>query len=175
MSGLSGGNAMQSHLAGIVKRIQEAGILRVGFLEGATYPEGETHEIREAYKERQKKGITGAIKGKKGGVSVAEVAAKNEYGAKGVPMRPYFRTMIKNKKANWAVSIGQVLANNNYDIDATWRLMGEGIRGQLQTSIRDWTTPPNSQETIERKGSNKPLIDTGHMLNSVDYDYGKKE
>lgn len=148
MSGLSGGSAMQAHLASIAKRIQDAGILRVGFLEGATYSDG---------------------------TSVPEVAAKNEYGAKGVPMRPYFRTMIKNKKANWAVSIGQVLANNNYDIDATWQLMGEGIKGQLQTSIRDWTTPQNSQKTIDRKGFNKPLVDSGHMLQSVDYDYGKKE
>lgn len=148
MSGLSGGSAMQAYLAGIAKKIQDTGELRVGFLEGATYSDG---------------------------TQVAEVAAKNEYGAKGVPMRPYFRTMIKNKKANWAVSIGQVLANNNYDIDKTWQLMGEGIRGQLQQSIRDWTTPPNSQETIDRKGFNKPLIDSGHMLNSVDYNYGKKE
>lgn len=53
--------------------------------------------------------------------------------------------------------------------------MGDGIRGQLQTSIRDWTTPPNSPDTIAKKGFNKPLIDTSHMLNSVDYDYGKKE
>lgn len=148
MSGLSGGSAMQAHLADIAKRIQDAGILRVGFLDGATYPDG---------------------------TSVPEVAAKNEYGAKGVPMRPYFRTMIKDKKANWAVSIGQVLANNHYDIDKTWQLMGEGIKGQLQTSIRDWQAPPNSQLTIDAKGFNKPLIDTGHMLNSVDYDYGKKE
>lgn len=148
MGSISGGSAMQAHLAGIAKRIQDAGTLRVGFLEGATYSDG---------------------------TSVPEVAAKNEYGAKGVPMRPYFRTMIKNKKANWAVSIGQVLANNNYDIDATWHLMGDGIRGQLQQSIRDWTTPPNSPDTIAKKGFNKPLIDTSHMLNSVDYDYGKKE
>lgn len=148
MASLSGGGDMQGYLQGIAKKIQDAGILRVGFLEGATYPDG---------------------------TSVPEVAAKNEYGAKGVPMRPYFRTMIKNKKANWAVSIGQVLANNNYDIDKTWQLMGGGIRGQLQQSIRDWVKPPNSAETIERKGFNKPLIDTSHMLNSVDYDYGKKE
>jgi hypothetical protein len=139
---------MQSYLQSIAKKIQDAGILRVGFLENATYPDG---------------------------TLVAEIAAKNEYGAKGVPMRPYFRTMIKEKKAGWAVSIGQVLANNNYDIDKTWQLMGEGIRGQLQQSIRDWTTPPNSKETADRKGFNKPLIDSGHMLNSVDYDYGKKE
>ena len=71
MSTLSGGAGAQAYLAGLAKKIEDAGLLRVGFLEGATYPDGTT---------------------------VAEVAAKNEYGAVGVPMRPFFRTMVKSKR-----------------------------------------------------------------------------
>jgi len=147
MSALSGGANAQAYLAGLVKKIEDAGLLRVGFLEGATYPDGTT---------------------------VAEVAAKNEYGAVGVPMRPFFRTMVKSKKASWSTNVANVLAVNNYDIDKTWQLVGEKITGQLRDSIRDWTTPPNSPDTIARKGFNKPLIDTGQMLNSAAYDYGVK-
>ena len=147
MSALSGGAGAQAYLQGLAKKIQDAGLLRVGFLEGATYPDGTT---------------------------VAEVAAKNEYGAAGVPMRPFFRTMVKSKKASWSTNVANVLAVNNYDIDKTWQLVGEKITGQLRDSIRDWTTPPNSPDTIARKGFNKPLIDTGHMLNSAAYDYGVK-
>lgn len=147
MSGLSGGAGAQAYLAGLAKKIEDAGLLRVGFLEGATYPDGTT---------------------------VAEVAAKNEFGAVGVPMRPFFRTMVKSKKASWSTNVANVLAVNNYDIDKTWQLVGEKITGQLRDSIRDWTTPPNSPQTIERKGFNKPLIDTGQMLNSAAYDYGVK-
>lgn len=147
MSGLSGGAGAQAYLAGLAKKIEDAGLLRVGFLEGATYPDGTT---------------------------VAEVAAKNEFGAVGVPMRPFFRTMVKSKKASWSTNVANVLAVNNYDIDKTWQLVGEKITGQLRDSIRDWTTPPNSKETADRKGFNKPLEDTGHMLNSAAYDYGVK-
>lgn len=147
MSTLLGGAGAQAYLQGLAKKIQDAGLLRVGFLEGATYPDGTT---------------------------VAEVAAKNEFGAVGVPMRPFFRTMVKQKKASWSTNVANVLAANNYDIDKTWQLVGEKITGQLRDSIRDWTTPPNSPQTIERKGFNKPLIDTGHMLNSAAYDYGVK-
>ncbi|WP_423786270.1 hypothetical protein [Klebsiella aerogenes] len=48
--------------------------------------------------------------------------------------------------------------------------VGEIIKGQLQNSIRQLTDPPLAQSTIEQKGSDKPLILTGHMLNSVDYE-----
>lgn len=173
MSTLTGGEGMQSYLECIAKRINDAGLLRVGFLENATYSDG-TH--------------------------VAEIAAKNEYGAKGVPMRPYFRTMIKEKKKGWAVNIGNVLAVNNYDIDKTWNIVGNKIVSQLQESIQGWTSPPNSPVTNLLKqrfprgdfnandkaqaehdvanGANapagKPLIWSGHMLNSAAYDYGAK-
>lgn len=148
MSTLTGGAGAQAYLAGIVKKIEDAGLLRVGFLENAQYDDG---------------------------TKVAEVAAKNEYGAVGTPMRPFFRTMVKQKKASWSTNVVNVLAANNYDIDKTWTIVGEKIVGQLQDSITDWPlTPPNSPATIARKGFNKPLSDTEHMRNSANYDYGVK-
>ena len=149
MSTLSGGAGAQAYLQGIVKKIEDAGVLRVGFLENAQYDDG---------------------------TQVAEVAAKNEYGSIDNPMRPFFRTMVKQKKASWSTNVANVMAANNYDIDKTWQLVGEKIRGQLQDAITDWPlTPPNSPETIARKGFNKPLTDTAHMLDSAAYDYGVKD
>jgi hypothetical protein len=147
MSALTGGAGAQAYLQGLVKKIQDAGVLRVGFLENAQYDDG---------------------------TQVAEVAAKNEYGTIDNPMRPFFRTMVKQKKASWSTNVANVMAANNYDIDKTFNLVGEKIVGQLRDSIQGWTTPPNSQQTIDRKGFNKPLIDTAHMLNSAAYDYGVK-
>ena len=40
----------------------------------------------------------------------------------------------------------------------------------IQKAITDLDTPENSEETIARKGSSNPLIDTGHMRGSVDYE-----
>ena len=48
--------------------------------------------------------------------------------------------------------------------------MGEHIKDQLQGSIRDLMEPALSPVTIAKKGFSKPLIETSHMLNSVDYD-----
>jgi len=48
--------------------------------------------------------------------------------------------------------------------------MGEGIAGQLRESIQSTNSPPLAESTIEAKGFEKPLIDTGHMWNSVAYE-----
>lgn len=119
--------------------------LRVGFLEGATYPDGKP---------------------------VAMIAAIQEYGAPnaGIPPRPFFRNMIANKSSEWPTAIAGLLRANNYDAEKVLQLTGEAIKGQLQQSIRDTNEPPLAPSTIARKGFAKPLIDTGHMLNSVDFE-----
>ncbi|WP_210461680.1 hypothetical protein [Pantoea ananatis] len=145
MTTFSGGDALQKKLAEIAERIGDPKTLRVGFLEGATYPDGE---------------------------SVAMVAAANEFGGPGMnrPPRPFFRRMLAEKSPQWGDDLGKIALAVNYDASALFGLMGERIKEQLQGSIRDFTDPVLAQSTIQRKGFDKPLIDTGHMLNSVDYD-----
>ena len=48
--------------------------------------------------------------------------------------------------------------------------MGLGIKGQLQQSIIETNAPPLAESTVARKGFEKPLVDTSHMLNSVDFE-----
>ncbi|MCM2574566.1 hypothetical protein NAT65_26055 [Achromobacter xylosoxidans] len=143
--GLKGGQALVRRLEDIVKKLGDGGSLRVGFLEGATYPDG---------------------------TPVALVAAVNEFGRpdRNQPPRPFFRAMIAEKKKDWPRALGAVAKNNDYDIDKTLGQMGEGIKGQLQESIRQLDSPALSPVTVARKGFAKALVDTGHMMNSVDYE-----
>lgn len=143
--GLSGGDKLEAKLAEIARKMGKGGTLRVGFLEGSTYPDG---------------------------TSVPYVAAIQEFGdpSHNLPPRSYFRSMIAEKASGWGPSMGRVAVANAYDLDQTLGQMGEGIRGQLQTSIRDLISPPLKPATVRRKGFSKPLIDTSHMLNSVDFE-----
>jgi hypothetical protein len=50
--------------------------------------------------------------------------------------------------------------------------MGENVKGQLQKSIRDMKDPPNAKSTVAQKGFDDPLVKSGHMLNSVDWELG---
>lgn len=143
MASLSGGDKLEKKLAEIAARAGAAGTLRVGFLEGAKYPDG---------------------------TPVPLVAAINEYGKKGQPPRPYFRNMIAKNGPRWPEQLGKIAVAADYDMALTLERMGQLIAGQLQKSIRDFTDPPLSPVTVARKGFSKPLIDTAHMLNSVAYE-----
>lgn len=140
-----GGQALVKRLEEMAKKLGDGGSLRVGFLEGATYPDG---------------------------TPVPLVAAVNEFGRpdRNQPPRPFFRSMIAEKQKDWPRALGAVAKNNDYDIDKTLGQMGEGIKGQLQESIRHLDAPLLSPVTVARKGFEKPLVDTGHMMNSVDYE-----
>lgn len=148
--GLSGGEGLRAKLEEIRAKVGSGDVLRLGFLEGATYPDGE---------------------------SVAYIAAINEFGnpANEQPPRPFFRQMIAAKSPGWGASMAKVLKAADCNLDVALGRMGEGIRGQLQGSIRDFTTPANAPSTVAQKGFNAPLRDTGHMLNSVDYEITKGE
>jgi hypothetical protein len=142
---LSGGEALQDRLKEIMEKAGKAGVLRVGFLEGSTYPDG---------------------------TSVPMVAAIQNFGAPaaGIPPRPFFSNMVREKSPKWGESLGNLAKANDYDIDRTLEQMGEGIKSQLQASIRDFDSVPLAAETAARKGFDKQLIDTGHMQNSVGFE-----
>jgi hypothetical protein len=78
--------------------------------------------------------------------------------------------MIAANSPAWPLEVGKVIKAVDFDGGKALQLMGERIKDQLQGSIRELVEPPLSPYTIKKKGFDKPLIDTGHMLNSVDYD-----
>jgi len=135
-------SGLSARLEEIMKRL-ESKTLVVGFMSNATYPDG---------------------------TSVAVVAANNEYGNQKQVARPFFRQMVAKESPTWAGKIGNALIASNYDADKALEMVGEDVKGALQESIRDFTTPALAQSTIDKKGFSKPLIDTGHMLNSITYE-----
>lgn len=141
-SEMKGGSALARHLREIARRLGDGVSLRVGFLEDAKYPDG---------------------------TPVAQVAMWSEYGTSTSPPRPFIRNMVVSKSPRWGHALGRIVRDNDYDAVRSLSLMGEGIKGQLQQSIQDFTDPPLAQSTIDRKGFSKPLIDTSVMWRSVDF------
>lgn len=143
----SGSAALEQKLREIAQKIGKANTVRVGFLEGASYPD-------------------------KDHTPVAQVAAINEFGAPeaNIPPRPFFQTMIEKNKGKWADTLGKNLVATGYDAKRTFALMGEGIKDQLIDSIESFSDPKNAASTIEKKGFDDPLVHTGHMKSSVDFE-----
>lgn len=145
MAAIRGGEKLEAALREISAKVSKAATLRVGFLEGATYPDG---------------------------TSVPMVAAIQEYGAPkaNIPPRPYFRNMIAEKSPSWGGAVETNLLAQNYDVERTLELVGDGIKGQLQQSILDTNSPPLSKVTIAAKGFDKPLIHHNDMINAAAYE-----
>lgn len=173
---LSGGDKLKTALAEIARKVNKAALVKVGFMEGATYPDG---------------------------TPVAMVAAIQNFGAPGagIPKRAFFSDMVAAKSPTWAPSIGKLLVANDFDAAKALDLMGEKIGHDLQQSIIDTDAPALSKVTLmlrkmrsENQGlivtgatvgeaaarvaagdstsgvSTKPLEDTAHMLNSVSHE-----
>ena len=153
MAEIKGGEKLEAFLSDMAKKVSNPATLRVGFLEGGTYPDG---------------------------TSIPMVAALNEYGGNmseygtatthynaPTPPRPFFRTMVANKSKGWARTLTKLLKENNYDAVEALNLMGDGIKGQLQDSIANGGWAPNKPSTLKRKAGTQPLIDTSDMWNSV--------
>ncbi len=135
-----GGTRLEKALDKIAAGFKKATSLEVGFIDGATYPDG---------------------------TLVSAVAAYNEFGTENIPPRPFFRNMIRENSAKWPVNLATALKNNNNDTEKALGLVGQEIQEELQTSILSNIPPPDADATAKAKGFNRTLIDTGVMLNSV--------
>ena len=106
------------------------------------------------------------------GTNVAYVAAIQEFGAPAVniPPRPFMQPTVKAQKDEWVKllekAIPLVVMEKATAFDALWQV-GVKASADIQTTISNIYSPPNSPATIKRKGSAKPLIDTGLMYASV--------
>lgn len=146
MATLRGGEKFEAAMEELAEAVgSNPTIVRVGFLEGATYPRGQP---------------------------VAMIAAIQDFGAPGagIPPRPFFRNMIAAKSPEWPAAIAGLLRANNMDVRRSLDQAGAAIAGQLRQSIIDTNSPPLAASTIRRKGHAKPLIHTSHMINSIDHE-----
>lgn len=175
MAEVKGGDKLEAALRQMADKLGKASRVKVGFLEGATYPEG--------------------------GLTVATIAALQNFGAPeaGIPARPYFTNMVAEQKSGWGEKFATVLKAVDYDADKSLELMGVGIAGQLREAIVNLNEPALSPVTLllrQRFSDHvdiefsdvqqarhdvasgevpdvtatqaKPLVWTGHMLASVD-------
>lgn len=105
------------------------------------------------------------------GASILEVAVYNNFGI-GVPRRAFFEQSKGPIQAAWHKRLKEQKISL-YSGRARWRkfLQLVGIESQkiVQKKITDGPWLPNAPATIARKGSDKPLIDTGAMRQNVTF------
>ena len=122
------------------------------------------------------------------GEYVAQVAYWNEYGTTLSPPRPFFRNAIKEHTKKW-LELFRDTQFKTKDMYKSLSTVGTIAKDDIATSIIDFSSPPNSEITInggwvrhpngkafkvEGKGFNNPLVRTGFMHKAVSYEITEK-
>lgn len=112
------------------------------------------------------------------GVSIAEIAAFNEFGTERIPARPAHATTFDVNKGRMQQVIGRAydqVLRGSYNARTAVGRIGAFYQSLLQETITAWSDPPNADSTQAKKGAkvakghmiDNPLIDTGQMVQSI--------
>ena len=99
------------------------------------------------------------------GVDMAQIAMFNELGTSTAPARPFLRDSVDENEDVIRDQCGKELKKLTTGATAETVLKRVGALGVrlVQEKIVSGSFKPNAPSTIRKKGSDKPLIDTGRM------------
>lgn len=105
-------------------------------------------------------------------IELSQLASIHEFGApsKNIPARPFVRSAYDKNTENLHKMAEKELTSireNKSNIKKSLGRMGEFLTGQIKKEIKTGDFVPLKPETIKRKHSSRPLIDTAQMLQSV--------
>lgn len=107
------------------------------------------------------------------GPTVAQVACWNEFGTEHSPARPFMRQTYEDYSEDiikrGQSEIKKEIATGSPNAEKTFNAIGVCVKGYIQKEIVEGDFEPNAPSTIAKKGSSRPLIDTGQMRQSVTY------
>ena len=147
MQSVSGGDTLLKLLQAIEKGVTNAEAVEVGWMEGNIHPDS--------------------------GIPTAEIAADNEFGTPKIPARPFIKPTELKKAKVWSNSLSKELKQSAYNAELALEGVGQEIKTDIQKAILEVFSPALSPYTIEKKGFDKPLIDSSHMIDSIDTEVKK--
>lgn len=122
----------------------------------------------------------------------ASKAAKNEYGGVfpvdddyraraekkgislgdyiGIPPRPFMQDTVKEKGKSWVKLLSEELPDQDYHIKRSLGILGTQMVSDIKDTITNADFIENSEQTAAIKGFNRPLVDSGDMLDAVTYE-----
>lgn len=142
-------------------------------------PDGEKFyaEIEKLKKLQVRVGFQQGTAQEEDGTDICDVAMWNELGTSSTPSRPFLAMSVDDNadKIN-AFLKGQLklLAQGRTTAEGILKAIGVFQKGLIQEKIKSGDFEPNAPSTIAKKGSDKPLIDTGTMRQSVNFAVTKK-
>lgn len=123
-------------------------------------------------------GVTGKTNGERGN---AMIMAVHEYGTEDrhIPERRPIRLSMENNADKYARRFQQGLdkvLKDEMSVDTALKSIGEEAAGDVKITIMNGLTPSLTDSTVRarKKKSDKPLYDTGELVNSITYEVRDK-
>jgi hypothetical protein len=116
------------------------------------------------------------------GASMVEIAVWMEFGTwrksdsrsgayeEWSPPRPFIQSNIDDNRDSYrklVEKVGKRMANGKLTSEKAEALIGMKVQSDIQQQIIELREPPNTESTIASKKSDNPLIDEGHLKNSI--------
>lgn len=117
----------------------------------------------------------GVFNGVGGGTGeLATIAAHHEYGAPraNIPQRSYIMSTVRERKAELNAIMARavkLMIQRKITERQALELVGAWLANAIKGRIVSGPFAPLKPATIARKGSDKPLIDTGQLKNAVTF------
>lgn len=106
------------------------------------------------------------------GLTNAELAAVHEFGTIDghIPERSFLRSTIDEnaeKYHDFAKALHLKVIEGKITTTDALGLFGARVVADVKRKLQAGIDPPLADSTVDRKGSSKPLIDTGALINSI--------
>lgn len=110
-----------------------------------------------------------------GEMTVLEVATIHEFGAPaaGIPARSFIRGTVDEQRGEIADvqrKLAIAVLSGKLEIGRALNQLGAAVSARIQRRIARGIQPPLLPRTIARKGSSKPLVDTGQLRSSISWE-----
>ena len=115
----------------------------------------------------------GAQRHPDGGATMLTIAAANEFGVPGrIPERSFLRSTADENAEEYGDEMGDAIVRvmGGSSLGTELGRVGQRAVRDVQVKMRNLKDPPNAPSTIKAKGSSNPLIDTGRLRQSIDYE-----
>lgn len=108
------------------------------------------------------------------GLTVAEIALIHEYGsdAAGVPARSFIGRTFDKRSRLITSMIAQAASNvihHQSSMVPELEKMGRRLAAEIRQTILSGVSPELAQATIDKKGHDHPLIDSGVLVDAISY------
>lgn len=110
--------------------------------------------------------------GGKRSITQADLAAIHIYGTKHIPQRDPVTPAIEqnqNKYLNLVERSVLPILDGAMDIGSLWQFIGMEAQADIQQYMVNGKFAPLNSKTVKRKGSSKPLIDSGQLRQGATY------